>query len=208
MKRFAITAALAMLGIVAGAVVPAHAATPGCQAVAAGACGSWQAPVGGGVDLDVWQQHAASDTAIKVWKASATDPAEDFQLIPVAATGLTGFYTGLTDTETLASAVNIEYAPGGVPSGFCVSIVTSTERAPAALRPCDIVTAANQTFNQYQTFNKVAAVDADGTFTVFQSVLTGLVLNDQRDGGPGAQVISYPLGEAGSTPNQLWQAQG
>ena len=205
MRYLRTAALLALFAALIGAGTVAHAATPACQAIPA--CGSYVAPVGGGVALDVWQQRAASDTAVKVFKTSATDPAEDFDLIPVASTGLTGLYPGLEDSQALAKAVNIEYAPGGVPSGFCVSIVTSTERAAAALRPCDVVTAANQTFNQYQVFNEVAASDGDGAFVIFASVLTGLVLNDQRAGGSGSAVISYPLGSAG-TPQQLWQATG
>jgi hypothetical protein len=191
------------------ALIPgqASAATPACQAVAGGVCGSWDTPVAGGVDLDVYQQRAASDTQVIVWRQSSTDPAEDFELLTVPAP-LTSTYPALHDAETLANAVNIEYAPDGIPSGFCVSVITSTARARAALRPCDMVSLSNQTFNPYQTFNRVAASDADGSFTVYQNVLSGLVLNDARSGGAGSPVISYPLGSTGSTPNQLWEANG
>ncbi len=208
MRSLKVLAVVPVLAVPLLGAVPAGAATPGCQAVAAGACGSLVTPVAGGVALDVWQQHAASDTAVKVWKTSVTDPAEDWELIPVAATGLTSTYPSLELAKTLAGAVNVEYAPDGVLSGFCISIIASTERAAAALRPCDTVTAANQTYNPYQTFNKVAAADFDGTAYVYESVLTGLVLNDQRAGGPGSAVISYPLGGDGSTPQQLFEPNG
>jgi hypothetical protein len=184
------------------AIGNADAATPACLAVPAAACASWTTPVAGGVDLDVYRQRAASDTQVIVWRASGTDPAEDFELVPVTAT--VSLYPALADAITLGMPVNIEYAPDGVRSGFCVSVVTGTSRAPAALRPCDI----GSTFNPFQTFDQRTAAAADGVYSIFQNVLSGLVLNDARGGGDGSAVISYPIGAVTGTPNQLWELNG
>jgi len=212
MRILKVLAAVAALAVPLLGAVPAGAATPGCQAVPAGGCSSWQTPAGGGAALDVWQQRAASDTPVKVYRGSAVDPAEDLELVAVPA-GATSTFPSLLASVAPAAVpgtdwVSIEYAPDGIPSGYCVSIIAATERAAAALRPCDIYTASNTTYDPFQVFDKVAATDADGTFYVFKSVLTGFVLNDQRGGGSGSAVISYALGDDGSTPQQLWEAAG
>jgi len=206
----AVASAAVLAGATAAAVsMPAKAATAECQAVAAGACGSIDTPAGG-YDLDVWKQVAASDTPVKVWPQSTADRAEDWEAVVVPA-GLSGYYQGLTDKltwPTPATAVNLEYAPDGVASGYCLSIITSTEYATTALRPCDAVTAANQTFNQYQTFVRVAAADSDGSYTVYESVLTGYALTVARHDTAGSLVVSAPVGAGGPSVDQLWEPNG
>ena len=100
--------AVVLAGPLLGAV-PAGAATPACQAAAV-LCGNWVTPVSGGVALDVYQQGAASDTPVIVWR-QGDDPAEDFVLIS-GGTTLTSAYPSLADKETLtATSVYIEYDP-------------------------------------------------------------------------------------------------
>ena len=194
-------------GLVSGAPSP-EAATPGCQAAGAGlVCSSVDTPAGA-LDLDAWKRIAGSDTPVKVWGESSTDPAEDFEMVPVVPTE-TGMYPALADKLAVVAGktVYIEFAPGGVLSGYCISVVTATIGADAALRPCDTATVSNQTYNQYQTFVEAPA-SADGSFFGLENVLTGYALTDARSGGPGTAVVSIPPGADGLGSDQLWEPNG
>ena len=207
----AAAAVVVVAGTTAALAMPSKAATPACQAAGAGlVCSSLDTPGGGALDMDAWKRVAASDTPVKVYGESVTDPAEDFEMIQVG-TDETPLYPGLTDKLEIVpgSTVMIEYAPEGVLSGYCISIITSTEYAHAALRPCDVPSVSNQTYNQYQTFVRVAAGDADGSsFYALENVLTGLTLTDPRNGPAGTAVVSAPVGTEGFSGGQLWEANG
>jgi hypothetical protein len=223
----AAAAAVVIAGSIAAAGMPARAASAGCQAAAG--CASYDTPVQGGMDLDAlnWGGTGRPGTAggvvndpVVVWSDAGAGAAGDWDVIREPA--------GEVLTESVSPVVpvappsgepaEIVYAPDGVASGLCVSVVTSTVRAHAALRPCDMsfTAAVDPTYNPYQTFYLRPATDGDGEFTVFENVIdytgvtggAGLVLNDMRSGGNGSPVISYPAGADGTTPNQLWEANG
>jgi hypothetical protein len=212
-RRFVVLllAASAVAGGFAGLVSNApssQAATPGCQAAGSGlVCSSVDTPAGA-LDMDVWKRTAASDTPVKVWTESTTDPAEDWEMVPVVPTEASS-YPALADKLAVVAGKTayIEYAPGGVLSGYCISVITATAGADAALRPCDTPSVSNQTYNPYQTFVEAAAA-ADGPFFGLENVLTGLALTDKRSGGPGTAVVSLAVPSAGLASDQLWEPNG
>ncbi len=217
LRGAAAAAALSLAGVLLAAA-GARAATPACQDVPNHACSSWETPAGGGTDLDVFQQRTAPDTPLIVYTPSSAapgDPAEDFEVIPVPAGGVSIYGFAGSQTGTTAAYVNIEYAPHGVGSGLCVSDIDPVAGQPDELRACNTVAGK---YNPYQSFTEVAADAGDGTFYSFEDApvsaegtATGLYLSDGRPdagiGRPGRRVavVSAP-GTEGALPGAaLWE---
>ena len=204
---------LAGLGIGTAAAV---AATPGCQGIPNKACSSWETPAGGGTDLDVFQRRTTADTPLIVYTPSSSDPAEDFEVVPVPAGSVSIYTYAGSQTPTTAAYVNIEYTPGGVPSGMCISDIDPVAGQADELRPCN--TAAGK-YNPFQSFTEVAAQVGDGTFASFEDApvslegtATGLYLSDAQPssgiGIPGHRVavVSEPQNDGALAEGQLWEA--
>lgn len=216
-RNAALALAAVLFGVLLG-VTSARAATPGCGAIPNGGCSSWQTPGGGGLDLDVYRQLTAADTPLIVYTATSSDPAEDFEVVPVPAGAVSVYTYAGSQVPTTQAFVNIEYAPLGRPSGMCVSDIDPVANEVAELRPCNLVAGR---YNPFQSFIMLAADVADGTFDSFQDApvslegtATGLYLSDELPQlGAGTvrrriDVVSEPEGGAGLTGAQLWAAIG
>jgi hypothetical protein len=210
-KRSAAAAVVvALLGVLlAGS--GARAATPGCDTVSpAGACGSWQTVTG--LDLDVLGQSRAASTPLIAWTPARTDPAEDFEEIQIPPSTPSSYPSfGASPAEAFA----LEYAPGGVASDMCVSVISATAGQPAELRPCEQLPGE---YNPYQAFQAWMAA-CDGTCVTLRNVIgsvteggTTLYLTDPRSGigrkGHRVPVVSEPPASGGPSGGQLWQTAG
>ena len=216
LRSAAAALAAALLGVLLGVTGGARAATPECGAIPNGACSSWETPGGGGLDLDVYRQLTAPDTPLIVYTPTSTDPAEDFEVVPVPAGAVSVYTYAGSQTPTTQAFVNIEYAPRGRPSGMCVSDIDPLPGETDELRPCNLVAGR---YNPFQSFVMLAANVGDGTFESFQDApvslegtATGLYLSDELpELGAGTvrrriDVVSEPEGGAGLTGAQLWAA--
>jgi hypothetical protein len=212
-------AALAVLGVTAWMAGGADAATPACTAVPGNACGSWNAEVPGLPDLDVLGGAAVSGNSIIVFTRTNHDRAEDFMVQPADTTGHSkyevagtfGTWSTTLPNPAVPGAARIQYAPSGVPSGFCVSSVNPDGFAAAQLRPCDSTPGE---WNPYQTFQlKDTGNPGDGQFVTFREVINGHLLTDpDHTGGIGVIGSRIHVTFAGGTgtirTGQLWGQNG
>ena len=222
MYRRIAAAAAAVTTVAALAVAGAtwaHAATPQCTAVPGSACGSWNAEVPGLPDLDVLGGTAVSGNAVIVFTRTNHDKAEDFAVQPVDTTlhskyevaGSFGTWHTAAANTAVTGAVRIQYAPLGVPSGFCLSSVNPNGFAAVQLRACDNVSGE---WNPYQTFvKKDTGNPGDGQFVTFREVINGHLLTDpDNSGGIGVKGNRVHVTFAGGTgtirTGQLWGQNG
>jgi hypothetical protein len=135
-KVFAGAAALSVMagGLGVAGAATAHASTVPCHK------GCVEVSNGGAV-LDVYKATAAKGQKIIMWGASNYDKATDFT---VRAQGtINQFYKAGLASAALnlhyghELAVEIEYSPYGVPSGYCVGTANGNG-AVASLRPCGV----------------------------------------------------------------------
>jgi hypothetical protein len=142
-KVLAVAATMAMAGgVSAVGLLPADAATgdppPGPPPGPAYAYGQ---EYGAPFALDVLRQGEKAGQPVILFRASNTDPAEDFT---IANEGLvTDFYAAGLVSSALAlhyggdTAYELEYSPYGVDSGLCVGTgSTAGNGTPVALEPC------------------------------------------------------------------------
>ncbi|MGH3220024.1 MAG: hypothetical protein ACRDPY_15190 [Streptosporangiaceae bacterium] len=214
-KIVAAAAALTLIGSVSAAVtMTANAATTECADVTpAGTCASWTS--GLGLALDVQGQVKAAGTPIIAY-TPGTDPATDFEQAAIT-NGSVSIYPGIGPSAGApASAFDIEYAPDGVPSGLCISVITGNAGQPAGLREC---TGTLGRYNPYQAFVAYggAGTTCDGSCVALQSVLnegsdaTVMYLTDLTSSigrkGHRNDIVSEPQVTAGVfVPGQLWAA--
>jgi len=231
-RYFALAGAVAVAGGLAFAAAPAaQASTHACDIAPTG-CVSLNAEVPGLPDLDALGGGVGhSGQAVIVFTRSSTDKAEDFVFTRLDTSGsgtarqstfdVTGTYSGHLTLATPLSvipntattkAVQIEYAPLGVRSTYCVSSVNPNGFASVQLRKCNTDPTK---FNPYQTFQmKDTGNPGDGQFITFTEVINGHLLTDPRnDGGIGVvgnrvQVKTTGSGTGTIHTGQLWGFNG
>ncbi len=209
--RFALLLIPGLLSLFAAfAVLPASAAPAlppgGCTSLGTNpALTGYQIPVKGGLLLDAlnWGgggSRAAACTGaqinaqVGVWKASGAGIAADFTRIPV---------TGLAAPDQAKCVANgatgcglIEYTPGNLQSGLCVSTVIDRQGAFALLRGCASSLqdgTAGHAMNQWQDFAFVPTGDGFFEITAVLEPAPGpFVLNDRAWGFSGSPIISWP----------------
>jgi hypothetical protein len=142
-KRRVIAAAAAMTmagGLGAVGLLPADAATPSCR----GNCATeYGREYGTGFVLDVLRQGEKVGQPVILFRASNSDPAEDFT-IAVQGTVATFYADGLVSAALDYNyrrdpAFELEYTPYGVDSGLCTGVgSTAADGTPVALEPCGV----------------------------------------------------------------------
>ena len=176
--------ASALFGVTLLSGVPASAATAPLVEVVT--------PVHNGLALNVWGGNAYVDAPIRLYRSGANYKAEQFLEVPL---GFTGAPVG---------AFQLEYAPGGVPSGLCVSTVTDIKGSYARLRLCagyNTVLGVGSVANAWQDF--VTVPEGDGLNQIEAvTETTPYFLNDKGNAANGGYVISWPSN--GGAENQLW----
>jgi hypothetical protein len=147
-KVFAVAATLTMVGgVSAVGLLPAMASTPSCG----GACiNGWGAEYGPQFVLDVLRQGEKAGQPLILFRASNSDPAEDFvessqgTVADFYAAGMVSkalalHYGGLAAGAPNLNAYEDEYAPYGVDSGLCAGVgTTAGNGTPVALEPCGV----------------------------------------------------------------------
>ena len=145
-KAFAVAATMTMVGgVSAVGLMSAQASTPSCNGSGFGPLSNcvttYGDEYGQSFVLDVYKQGEQVGTHVILYRASNSDPAEDFTY---AAQGLVSTFV----TDQLASpafginygpdqAFELEYSPYGVESGLCVGVAsTATNGTPVALETC------------------------------------------------------------------------
>jgi hypothetical protein len=124
-------------GVSAVGLLPAYANTPSC-----GDCLSASGDeYGSGFVFDVLRQGEKAGQPIILFRASNSDPAEDFTILD--ADTVADYYAaglvskGLNYTYNGDEAYEVEYTPYGVDSGLCIGVArTATNGTPVALETC------------------------------------------------------------------------
>jgi hypothetical protein len=125
-----------------------------------------------GNGLDAYRQGAAVNTRIVAWQVTSTDPAVDWDAIPVGG------------------GWAFEYAPRGVDTGLCASVAIGSE--PAGSAPTGLVE-RNCLWNAFQRFT--VREGGNGSFELV-NVATGDVLQPNGTGGQFTAVatVTNPAG--------------
>ncbi len=193
--RVASVTGIAGVAMLAGAALPA--------AGSAATTSHINTPERSGNSLDVWQQSAYVGAALRVYKTTAADPAEQWvevNLTGAAETAVTAAETAHTVTPlTPAGGFQLEYAPGGLLSGLCVSTVTDSSGAYAELRDCETAGVADPN----QDFIYVAATETDGFSQIEAITETTPYFLNVKGWAVDGYVISY--GGTGTAENQIWE---
>jgi len=138
-KVLAVAATMTMMGgVSAASLLPADASTGPCPTCATNL---WGEEYPGSFVLDDWRQGENVGQPIILYRASNTDPAEDFTILDQGYV-----YTYYAD-GMVSSVVNldygnyeayeVEYSPYGVNSGLCIGIAsTAANDTPVALEKC------------------------------------------------------------------------
>jgi hypothetical protein len=160
-KVFAVAATMTMVGGVSAAgLLPAAASTPSCNGPAFACPSAYVNEFGPSFVFDVLRQGEKTGQPVILFRASNTDPAEDFvfaeegTVSTLYAAGLVSkaldlhyggaaceTYDPTTSTCTTMypdeRAVELEYAPYGVDSGLCIGVAsTAANGTPVVLEPC------------------------------------------------------------------------
>ena len=172
----------------------------------------------GGLDLDVYFSSAPrTDTPVIVWTATSIDSGRrTSMLIPVPVGSISLYsYAGVQQQPGTTSAfVNLEYSPGGVGSGMCVSDIEPAAGQAVELRPCNTKAGA---YNPFQAYSEITTDAGDGTFVAFEDApvtgteATGLYLTDLRPasgiGKAGHRVAVVSAAQDGAlSEGQFWAA--
>ena len=140
-KVFAVAATMTMVGgVSAVGLMSANASTPSCG----GNCVTWYGEeYGPTFVLDVLRQGERVGQPIILFRASNSDPAEDFTYNDQGT--VADFYTAglvseaLTKNYATDEAYELEYSPYGVDSGLCAGVgSTAGNGTPVALEPCGV----------------------------------------------------------------------
>jgi len=139
-KVLATAATMTMVGgLSAVGLLPAHATTDSC-----GDCvTAYGAEYNAGFVLDVLRQGEKAGQPIILFRASNSDPAEDFNILDNDT--VAGYYASGLVSEKLDynyaddDAYVVEYSPYGVDSGLCIGVAsTPGNGTPVALEPCAV----------------------------------------------------------------------
>jgi len=138
-KVFAVAATMTMVGgVSAVGLMSASAATPSCGTTCVTGYGE---EYNTSFVLDVLRQGEKVGQPIILFRASNSDPAEDFTYSDEGTVG--DFYTAGLVSEALSfqysgdEAYELEYAPYGVDSGLCTGVgSTAANGTPVVLEPC------------------------------------------------------------------------
>jgi|HubBroStandDraft_3_1064219.scaffolds.fasta_scaffold61663_1 hypothetical protein len=140
-KVFAVAATITMVGGVSAAgLVHADASTGSCVNNCLNVYGEEYGDSPGFV-LDVFRQTENIGQPLILFRASNTDPAEDFIILD-KGTVRHDFRYGMVSTQvfhryTNYEAYEVEYAPYGVDSGLCMGVAsTPVDNTPVALETC------------------------------------------------------------------------
>jgi hypothetical protein len=138
-KVFAVAATMTMVGgVSAVGLLPAGASTPSCGA---SCVTGFSQEFGSSFVVDVFRQGETAGQPVILFRASNSDPAEDF-IISVEGTvddfNVAGLVSnGLALHYGSLDAYELEYSPYGVDSGLCMGVgSTAGNGTPVALEPC------------------------------------------------------------------------
>jgi len=140
-KVFAVAATITMVGgVSAVGLMSADASTPSCGGNCVTGYGE---EYGASFVLDVLRQGEKVGQPIILFRASNSDPAEDFTYNDQGT--VADFYTAglvseaLTKNYATDEAYELEYSPYGVDSGLCAGVgSTAGNGTPVALEPCGV----------------------------------------------------------------------
>jgi hypothetical protein len=142
-RVLAVAATMTMAGgVSAVGLLPAEAATPSCGdaciSISSAEFGTNSHP---NFLLDVYRQGEKPGTPVILYRASSSDPAEDFTYVEQGT--VNDFYTaglvsaGLDVHYGSFGAYELEYSPYGVDSGLCMGVAsTAGDGTPVALEQC------------------------------------------------------------------------
>jgi hypothetical protein len=138
-KVFAVAATITMVGGVSTVgLMSASAATPSCGSTCVSGYGQ---EYGTAFVLDVLRQGEKVGQPLILFRASNSDPAEDFTYADEGT--VDSFYAAGLVAEPLTlksgddTAYELEYSPYGVDSGLCTGVgTTAGDDTPVALEPC------------------------------------------------------------------------
>lgn len=189
----ALTAAAAA-GVTAG---PARAATPSCGP---DCIDLYNVPLGNGYVMDVFRQHQTAGTPVILFRASNSDPAQDWTVTEQGP--VSQFYrAGLVSSQVALHygclprrhqpcdgaedyAYELEYAPFGADSGLCAGVaVTAGQGTQVSLQPCGVSAKTVWIADSYDTTltaGRVPAINGSDTNFSHPYVLT-------YTGDPGSQ---------------------
>jgi len=139
-KVLAAAATMTMVGgLSAVGLLPAHASTPSCVDCVS----PYGAEYSTGFVLDVLRQGEKAGQPIILFRASNSDPAEDFNILDNDT--VAGYYASGLVSERLNynysndAAYVVEYSPYGVDSGLCIGVAsTPGNGTPVVLEPCAV----------------------------------------------------------------------
>jgi hypothetical protein len=150
-KVFAVAATMTMIGgVSAVGLMSAGASTPSCNGSGDVCVSGWGAEYGPTFVLDVLRQGEKVGQPLILFRASNSDPAEDFvetdqgTVADFYAAGLVTkslalHYGGLATGAPNLNAYEDEYAPYGVDSGLCAGVgSTAANGTPVALEQCGV----------------------------------------------------------------------
>jgi len=138
-RVLAVAATMTMVGgVSAVGLLPAGASTPSCGK---GCVTGYSQEFGPAFVLDVLRQGEKAGQPVILFRASNSDPAEDFTISDQGT--VDDFNTAGLVSDALAlhygalEAYEYEYSPYGVDSGLCVGVAsTARNGTPVALEPC------------------------------------------------------------------------
>jgi hypothetical protein len=138
-KVFAVAATMTMVGgVSAMGLLPAGASTPPCGT---SCVTGFSQEFGSSFVVDVFRQGETAGQPVILFRASNSDPAEDFT---ISDQGTVDDFNaaGLVSNEMALNygsldAYELEYSPYGVDSGLCMGVgSTAVNGTPVALEPC------------------------------------------------------------------------
>src|ERR1700689_5364067 len=131
-KVFAVAATMTMVGgVSAVGLLPAGASTPSCGA---SCVTGFSQEFGSSFVVDVFRQGETAGQPVILFRASNSDPAEDF-IISVEGTvddfNVAGLVSnGLALHYGSLDAYELEYSPYGVDSGLCMGVASTAGNGP------------------------------------------------------------------------------
>jgi hypothetical protein len=216
-KIFAAAATLTLVGGVGAAgTLTAGAATPSCGQhcidIFSQEFGTHHHPA---FVLDVYQQKAKAGQPVILWAATNSDPGEDFT---VSAQGTVhDFYHAGLVTASLNlhyanfEAYEIEYAPHGSESGYCVGVgSTAAAGTPVALEPCGLSSKTIWVVDSYDTIRGFYVPLINGSDTNFSHpFVLNYPGNAYPTDQPRPQLNTWTLSKYSNgsvVDNQMWSA--
>ena len=212
-KVFAVAATMTMVGgVSAVGLLPADASTGSCGS----ACLSvFSQEFGSSFVFDVLRQGEKVGQPIILFRASNSDPAEDFTILDQGT--VADYYTAGLVSEALDKnyggdeGYEVEYSPYGVDSGLCVGVgSTAANQTPVALEPCGSSSKTVWVVDSYDTIRGGYVPLINGSDTNFSHPY---VLHYPGNGyptdTPRPQLNTYELQKYSNNSvynNELWGA--